>query len=214
MGLSGGAIAGIVIGCVVFVVAKTACKSDAVPQILCPSCRRVPQIQLQGKHGLDFQPWKFALAGMVVFFKWWFKRRQRILASRRGKGDVERGTPLEKLAAVLHLKNKAGSSTGSSSSSGIKAGDLNVGLPVTGRALHVAQAQLLYLVLPMCNAFNKYCVNTIIWNPNYTTTADTALLLACAVQLGVCWAGAHVCKITVSQLAGLVFGYCAEPHSR
>ena len=59
-----------------------------------------------------------SLAGMVVSFKWWFKRRQRILASRRGKGDVETATPLEKLAAVLHLKNKGGSSTGSSSSSG------------------------------------------------------------------------------------------------
>lgn len=56
---------------------------------------------------------------MVVFFKWWFRRRQRILASQRGKGDVEKATPMEKLAAVLHLKNKGGSSTGSSSSSGI-----------------------------------------------------------------------------------------------
>lgn len=55
---------------------------------------------------------------MLVSFKWWFRRRQRILASRRGNGDVEKGTPLEKLAAVLHLKNKGGSSTSSSSSSG------------------------------------------------------------------------------------------------
>ena len=31
---------------------------------------------------------------------------------------MEKGTPLEKLAAVLHLKNKGGSSTSSSSSSG------------------------------------------------------------------------------------------------
>lgn len=62
---------------------------------------------------------------MVVFTKWWFRRRQRILASRRGKGDVEKATPLEKLAAVLHLKNKGGSSTGSSSS-GIKLGSVTI----------------------------------------------------------------------------------------
>ena len=51
-------------------------------------------------------------------FKYWYKRRQRILAARRGRGDVEKSTPLEKLAAALQLKNKGGSSTGSSSSSG------------------------------------------------------------------------------------------------
>lgn len=64
---------------------------------------------------------------MVVFFKWWFRRRQRILASRRGKGDVEKATPLGKLAAVLHLKNKGGSSTGSSSS-GIQFGKTSMTL--------------------------------------------------------------------------------------
>ena len=57
---------------------------------------------------------------MFYSFKWWYKRRQRILAARRGRGDVEKAhtTPLEKLAAALQLKNKGGSSTGSSSSSG------------------------------------------------------------------------------------------------
>ena len=59
---------------------------------------------------------------MFYSFKYWYKRRQRILAARRGREkDVEKAnsTPLEKLAAVLHLKNKGGSSTGSSSSSGV-----------------------------------------------------------------------------------------------
>jgi len=62
-------------------------------------------------------------SGMFYSFKYWYKRRQRILAARRGREkDVERGTstPLDKLAAVLHLKNKGGSSTGSSSSTGTK----------------------------------------------------------------------------------------------
>ena len=61
--------------------------------------------------------------GMFYSFKYWYKRRQRILAARRGREkDVERGTstPLDKLAAVLHLKNKGGSSTGSSASTGTK----------------------------------------------------------------------------------------------
>ncbi len=61
--------------------------------------------------------------GLFYSFKYWYKRRQRILAARRGREkDVERGTatPLDKLAAVLHLKNKGGSSTGSSSSTGTK----------------------------------------------------------------------------------------------
>ena len=60
---------------------------------------------------------------MFYSFKYWYQRRQRILAARRGREkDVERGTstPLDKLAAVLHLKNKGGSSTGSSSSTGMK----------------------------------------------------------------------------------------------
>ena len=51
---------------------------------------------------------------MVVFVQWWYRRRQRVLASRRGKVDVEKGTPLEKLAAAMNLKNKGGS-TGTSS---------------------------------------------------------------------------------------------------
>ena len=55
---------------------------------------------------------------MFYMFKYWYRRRQRILAARRGRGDVEKSTPLEKLAAALQLKNKGGSSTGSSSSSG------------------------------------------------------------------------------------------------
>lgn len=37
------------------------------------------------------------------------------MASRRGKVDVEKGTPLEKLAAAMNFKNKGGS-TGTSSS--------------------------------------------------------------------------------------------------
>lgn len=62
-------------------------------------------------------------SGMFYSFKYWYKRRQRILAARRGREkDVEKGTstPLDKLAAVLHLKNKGGSSTGSSASTGTK----------------------------------------------------------------------------------------------
>lgn len=106
MGLSGGAIAGIVIGCVVFVVAKTAC--------------------------------------MVVFFKWWFRRRQRILASRRGKGDVEKATPLGKLAAVLHLKNKGGSSTGSSSSA-TSASSLSSAQALPGWVMDAKDVEILQL---------------------------------------------------------------------
>ncbi|KAL3148068.1 hypothetical protein ABBQ38_014354 [Trebouxia sp. C0009 RCD-2024] len=106
MGLSGGAIAGIVIGCVVFMVAKTAC--------------------------------------MVVFTKWWFRRRQRILASRRGKGDVEKATPLEKLAAVLHLKNKGGSSTGSSSSA-TSASSLSSAQALPGWVMDAKDVEILQL---------------------------------------------------------------------
>ena len=41
------------------------------------------------------------------------------MASRRGKVDVEKGTPLEKLAAAMNFKNKGGS-TGTSSSGILK----------------------------------------------------------------------------------------------
>ena len=115
MGLKGGAIAGIVIGCVVFVVAKTACKhlqSFTFQRVSLQRFRAIHPARRTCPQRLS------CLAGMVVFFKWWFRRRQRILATRRGRGDVEKAKPLEKLAAALHLKNKGGSSTGSSSSSG------------------------------------------------------------------------------------------------
>ncbi|DBA87503.1 TPA: protein kinase activity protein [Trebouxia sp. C0004] len=110
MGLSGGAIAGIVIGCVVFVVAKTAC--------------------------------------MFYSFKYWYKRRQRILAARRGREkDVERGTstPLDKLAAVLHLKNKGGSSTGSSSSTATSASSLSSAQSLPGWVMDEKDIEILQL---------------------------------------------------------------------
>lgn len=107
MGLSGGAIAGIVIGCVVFVILKTAC--------------------------------------MFYMFKYWYKRRQRILAARRGRGDVEKSTPLEKLAAALQLKNKGGSSTGSSSSSATSASSLSSAQVLPGWVMDAKDIEILQL---------------------------------------------------------------------
>lgn len=51
MGLKGGAIAGIVIGCVVFVVAKTACKSaKPAMTLLQVHCYRILRILLGAQH--------------------------------------------------------------------------------------------------------------------------------------------------------------------
>lgn len=121
MGLSGGAIAGIVIGCVVFVVLKTACEYS----LFSLSARADRSSSRRRRNPRSYAETTFGCcAGMFYSFKYWYKRRQRILAARRGREkDVEKAnaTPLDKLAAILHLKNKGGSSTGSSSSSGISA---------------------------------------------------------------------------------------------